>query len=213
MNTPSLTLYYSPGACSLAPHIVLEELGLPYDTVRVAIAEGTHLKPEYLAINPRGRLPALAIGKDIVTEAVAILRYLGRLCTEPCLWPGNALDEARMLSLMVWLTSTVHISFAQIWRAGRYSDLTEQHADIQQKGRAEVVKHFAEIEQLFAASEHPVAGRLTVADFYLLVFYRWGWRVKLDMSPYVRWSTHTDRMAARPAVAKVVAREGIQLRA
>jgi len=212
MPAPKLTLYYSPGACSLAPHLVLEELALPYATVRVPIAEGAHLRPEYLAINPRARLPALAVGDDILTEAVAILRYLARQSTEPCLWPSTSLDEARMLSLMIWLTSTVHITFAQIWRAARYSDEKEHHAGIQQKGRSEVLKQLGEVEQ-FLSGGYAIADRLTVADFYLLVFYRWGWRVKLDMSPFVRWSAHTDRIAERPAVKRVIAREGIELRA
>jgi len=213
MTAPKLTLYYSPGACSLAPHLVLEELGIPYGTQRVPIAEGAHLRPEYLAINPRARLPALAVGDTILTEAIAILRYLARLSPEPCLWPATALDEARTLSLMIWLTSTVHITFAQIWRAGRYSDHVEHHAGIQAKGRAEVARQLGEVEQFLGSADYAIGNRLTVADFYLLVFYRWGWRIKLDMAPFARWSAHTDRMAERPAVRRVIAREGIELRA
>ena len=129
------------------------------------------------------------------------------------MWPSTSLDEARMLSLMIWLTSTVHISFAQIWRAARYSDDAGHHAGIQQKGRREVLKQLVEVEERLPRDGYAIADRLTVADFYLLVFYRWGWRVKLDMSPFVRWSAHTDRLAERPAVQRVIAREGIELRA
>ena len=72
-----LTLYYSSGACSLAPHIVLEEISAPFAATQVALAEGAHQKPEYLAINPKGRVPALTDGDFVLTEGPAILSYLG----------------------------------------------------------------------------------------------------------------------------------------
>ncbi|MGH8516343.1 MAG: glutathione S-transferase N-terminal domain-containing protein, partial [Panacagrimonas sp.] len=93
MSDPAYRLFHSPGACSMAPHIVLEELGVPYEAVRVVIAEGGNRTPEYLSVNPRGRVPALWVndagGERILTEAMAIMVYLARRHPQPSLLPED----------------------------------------------------------------------------------------------------------------------------
>ena len=85
-----MKLYYSPGACSLAPHIALEETGGAFELHRVNFAETQQRSPEYLAINPKGRVPAIADGGFVVTENPAVLRYIARRCSTPALWPAKA---------------------------------------------------------------------------------------------------------------------------
>ena len=103
-----LTLYYAPGACSLAPHIVLEELGIAYEAVRINTAEGQQRSPGYLRINPRGRVPALAVDGKVLVENVAILAFLGGGFPDRGLWPRATWDQAQALSTMAWLADTVH---------------------------------------------------------------------------------------------------------
>lgn len=205
------TLYYSPGACSLASHLVLEELGRPYDTVKVDLREGAHLKPEYLAINPHARVPTLKIGSFVLTECPAILAYLDRTHPDAQLLPEDPAQEARALSLMSWLASSVHIAFAQIWRAPRFSDDAATHPSIQAKGRAAVQGYFGEIDALLRGDGWALGRHYSVLDAYLLVFERWGYRIGFDMSAWPNLVAHLQRMATRPATQRVVAAEGIDL--
>ena len=109
---PGYKLFYSPGACSMAPHVVLEELGLPFEAVRVVIADGANRTPDYLGINPRGRVPALQItdgaGTRVLTEALAIMVYLAQRHPEPALLPTDPEAFACTLEWMSWLGSTLH---------------------------------------------------------------------------------------------------------
>ena len=115
-----LKLFYAPGACSLAPHIVLEETGTPYEPVRLALATGEQRTPEYLKINPKGRVPALVEGDWALTENPAILRYLARRFPEMRLCPEDARPEARSAEWLARIASTVHVAYAQVPRPERY---------------------------------------------------------------------------------------------
>jgi glutathione S-transferase len=204
-----LTLYYSPGACSLAPHIILEEAGAPFEAVRVTIAEGLTRTPEFLAINPRARVPALAVQGRIVTENAAILTYLGNLFPDARLMPPDLLDEARVQELLSFFASSVHIAFAQIWRAERFTSDEKAHAALQQGGRDALARYFDEIEGLLAGRDWLLPGRFTIADPYPFVFFRWGRRIGMDMGSYPAWQDHSERMLSRPSVQRALAREGL----
>ncbi|HYE51246.1 MAG TPA: glutathione S-transferase N-terminal domain-containing protein [Azospirillaceae bacterium] len=205
------TLYYGPGACSLAPHIALEETGAPFDTVRVVLAEGQQLKPEYLAVNPRGRVPALVVDGKLLTEAAAILAYVARRYPEAGLLPDDPWEQGQAFSWMGFLASSVHIAFAGIWRPARFAGDAEVHPELQKTGRATVERYFAEIEERLAGREWALS-RYSVVDPYLLVFYRFGLRVGLPMAErFPEWTRHAARMQERPAVQRVLAREGIAI--
>lgn len=208
-----LTLYYSPGACSLAPHIILEEIGVPFEAKRVLLAEGEQRRPEYLAINPRGRVPALATDTFVLTENPAILSYLGSCYPEAGLLAlDNPQQLGRTYELLSFFSSSVHLAFAQIWRPERFADDDAARASVQASGRAAVVRYMDELEALAAAGTWLVGNRFSVADPYLLAFYRWtGNRLGFDMSRYPAWTAHKDRMLARPAVQRVLAREDITI--
>jgi glutathione S-transferase len=218
-------LYYSPGACSMAAHIVLEEIGEPYELELVSSSGAREGKmtatPAWRAVNPKGRVPALnfvpgRIGgaDDLLTELHAILVYLARTHPEARLLPVDAAGEARAIEWMNWLASNVHaMSYGQIWRPQRFVADEALFPAIRAKGEASVAGQYAYIESLLAdGRDWAVPGGYTVVDPYLLVFYRWGQRIGLDMAArHPAWTRLARRVAARPAVARVLVKEGISL--
>jgi len=108
-----LILYYWPGASSMVPHIVLEEIGTPYERQLVNLIQGEHKTSAYLKINPHGKVPALAIDGTVLTENVAILSYLSKRL------PQSIVEQARCISTMAWFASAVHPTFALCYRQRR----------------------------------------------------------------------------------------------
>ena len=205
-----LKLFYSPGACSLVTHIALEETGAQFEPVRVVLAEGQHLKPEYLDINPHARVPALAMDGGVVTENVAILNLLADLFDAPGSVPrDDPVAAARGNELLGWFASSVHVSFAQIWRGQRFTDDESLWPAIKDGGIKALEKQFAEIEQRSGES-WLVEGRFTAADSYALTFFRWGRRIGMDMSPYAAWAKLNRQVLDRPAVQRTLDREGLK---
>src|ERR1700680_1478517 len=117
----ALILYYSPGACSMSAHIALEEVGTEYEPRVVKLAENQQRQPDYLAINPRGRVPVLVLADGtVLTECAAILLYLARKFPKAKLWPDDPLAQARCIEWLSWLASSVHVAFAQTRRPPRF---------------------------------------------------------------------------------------------
>ena len=207
-----IKLYYSPGSCSLATHIVLEELGIAYESVLVSLKDGEHKKADFLKINSRARVPALNVDGKILTETVAILTYLGGGYAERGLWPRDTWRQAEALSLMSWLASSVHISVAGIFRPERYATGAAALEDVKTTSRAQLEKQFAEIEKMLTGKTFAMGGQYTVCDPHLLVFFRWGNRIGINMKErYPMWGKHAQRVASRPTVKRVFEAEGIQL--
>src|SRR6185295_8433449 len=146
---PWMILYYSPGACSLVPHVALEEAAAHFTAERVVLAEGAHRTPDYLKINPHARVPVLKVDGRIITENVAILNYLAQRSGAPGSVPlDDPLAAARCNELLGWFASTVHIAFAQVWRPERFTSDTEAYPAIVEGGHEALRGHFAEIESL-----------------------------------------------------------------
>jgi len=218
-------LYYSPGACSLAAHIVLEEIGAPYELELVSSSgrlggAGT-TSAAWLTQNPKGRVPALSGvpgriggGAELLTELSAILVFLARTHPAARLLPADPAGEARCVEWMNWLSGSVHaMSYGQIWRANRFVAHERDFAAVEAKGRANLEEQYAYIESLLGdGRDWAVPGGYSVVDPYLLVFYVWGGRVGLDMrAGYPAWARLTERVLARPAVKRVLAHERISL--
>jgi len=218
-------LYYSPGACSMAAHIVLEEIGSPYELSLVSssgVREGKMTAtPEWRAINPKGRVPALTgvrgrIGgaEDLLTELHATLIYLARTNPAAGLLPADPAAEARCVEWMNWLASNVHaMSYGQIWRSQRFVADDKDFPAVEAKGRENVREQYAYIESLLVdGRDWAVPGAYTVVDADLIVFYWWGKRIGLDMRGlYPAWTRLSQRVIARPAVQRVLAHEEIMI--
>lgn len=217
--SPEYRLFHSPGACSLAPHIVLEELGIAYEPVRVVIAEGANRKPEFLAINPRGRLPALSIkdeqGERVLTESMAIAVYLARRHPAAGLLPDDPEQFVRALEWLSWLATTMHQAGVRtVFRPERFTTSTDKAAieGIADAGRAAIRIGYADIEARLAGKVWAMGDAFSVVDTFLLVHYRWGYRCGVDMrADYPIYAAMMDRARARPAVARAVAHEAIQI--
>lgn len=205
-----LKLYYSPGACSLVPHIALEEAGADYEPVRVTLAKGEHLQPDYLAINPRARVPSLETDRGIITENPAVINYIADLYqaagSVPC---GDAFAAARCNELLCWFASSVHIAFAEIWRGSRFTDDESLWPALERGGRKVLERQFDEIEAL-CVDEWLVPAGYTAADGYVFTFFRWGRRIGFDMGRYPRWVELAGRILERPAVQRALEAEDLK---
>ena len=207
----SMKLYYGPGACSLATPLALEESGLPYETQRLDLAAGDQRKPEYLKLNPRGRVPTLVVDDHILTENVGIMTYIAGGHPKANLWPRDTWHQAQAVATMAWLSNTVHTTFGHLIRAARYADDPAAQEAIKAKARTMYEEQLREIDRLLAGKKWSFDNRFTVVDGYLLVFYRWGNRQKMPVRSLANYSALMDRVLARPAVKKVMADEGITL--
>ena len=205
-----LELFYSPGACSLAPHIILEELGLKFERHPVLIAEGEQLSGDYLKVNPSGRVPALIADGRVVTEVPAILTYLATLKPNTNLLPPyGSVELARALELVAWLSSTLHIAYAQLWRPERFLPESADSTALVGHAGTLIQGHNAEVEA-WITGPWALGNDYSIADAYLLPFYRWGNRIGLAMAVECpRWAAWTQRMLERPAVANTIRVEGI----
>jgi glutathione S-transferase len=209
-----LKLYYSPGACSFAPHIMLEESGLPYGTELVSLAEGKQRTPEYLAINPKGRVPVLVTEEgEILTEVPAISWYIAESATSIRLLPQNRLAAARCFEWFNWLSGTLHtMAFSQFWRTQRFVADEKLFPAVKEKGMQNILESFAYIENRLAGRSWAVGQAYTAVDAYLLVFFRWGNRIGVDMrGGYPQWTAHAERVLERPAVQRAIQQEGINI--
>ena len=203
-----LTLYYAPGACSLAAHIVMEESGEKYEGKRVDLAKGEQRTDAYLKIHPLGRVPALLLDNgEPLTENTAILPYLGKRFG---LWPKDAIAEAKALSLIGYFASSVHPAHAHISRPERYATDKSYFPDIQEQGKKTFHTHLQQIDKMLASREW-LSDRFSVLDPYGFVFYTWGVRRELPMAELKSYTAFKDRMLQRPAVRRIVEDEKVKV--
>jgi glutathione S-transferase len=210
-------LYWSPGACSLAPHILVEELGIACRLELVWSRDGRMTNTsEWRAVNPKGRIPAFypvpgwSGGKrELLTEASAILVYLAMAHPDAGFIPADPARFARCVEWTNWLSSAVHgQAFGQIWRAHRVTDDPRAHEGIRARGLIMATEQFTFIEHILAdGRDWSEPGGYSIVDPYLLVFHRWGSRVGIDMERFPQWGRTMERVMARPAVQRALARE------
>ncbi len=209
------TLYWSPGASSLAPHIVLEEIGHAYKTERVQIDQrGTAdvlTSPEYLKINPKGRVPALMVDDRVLTETPAIMMYLARRYPEAHLLPDDVEAEARCYEWMNWLSSTIHaVAFGQIVRPQRFVNDAKDYPAVIARGRQNTASAFAFIEEQLKDRRWAVPDQYTIVDAYLLFFYLGAKRAGNPVKErYPAWSLVAERTLERPAVRRALEQEDL----
>jgi len=203
-----LTLYYAPGACSLASHIVLEESGEKYEGKRVDLAKGEQRTEAYLKIHPLGRVPALLLDNgEPLTENTAILPYLGKRFG---LWPKDPLAEAKALSMIGYFASSVHPAHAHISRPERYATDKSYFPDIQEQGKKTFHGYLKQIDGILAGRQW-LSDQYSVLDPYGLLFYAWGLRRELPVGELKNYTAFKDRMLQRPAVRRIVEDEKVKV--
>ena len=205
-----MRLYYAPGGCSLAVHIALEEAGAAFEAVRLDFQNTEQRSPAYLAINPKGRVPAIVTDDGVLTECVAILAWIAQT------WPGPRLaplDDpwafAQMQAFNAFLASSVHVAWAHVSRPGRYADGEDAAAAMRAKSQVSLPDFFALIEDRFSDGRPYVNGEsYTVSDPYLMVMTGWvTQRGMVSPASIPRVAAHHGRVESRPASQRVIARE------
>jgi glutathione S-transferase len=203
-----LTLYYTPGACSMAAHIVLEESGEKYDAKKVDLSGGEQRTEAYLKINPLGRVPALRLDNgEPLAENTAILPYLGKRFE---LWPKDPVAEAKALSVIGFFAASVHPAHAHVGRPERYASDSTAFPTIKETGLKTFHGYLKQIDGMLAEREW-FSDRYSVLDPYGFVFYTWGVRRELPMRQLENYTAFKDRMLKRSAVRLVVENEQIKV--
>jgi glutathione S-transferase len=203
-----LTLFYAPGACSLAAHIVLEESGEKYEAKRVDFSKAEQRSEAYLKINPLGRVPALLLDDGSpLAENTAILPYLGKRFG---MWPKDPIAEARALSLIGFFAASVHPAHAHISRPERYATDTSYFPNIQEQGRKTFQALLEQTDQRLGSRQW-FSDAFSTLDPYAFTMYAWGIRREIPMAGLKNFTAHKDRMLARPAVRRVVEDEQVKV--
>jgi glutathione S-transferase len=207
-------LYYAPGACSLAAHIVLEEIGARFELSRVDLSANEQNSAQYLRVNPKARVPALSDGDWVLTEVPAILRYVAARYPAAGLWPWEPRQEARCVEWLDWLSSTIHVAFVHVRRASRYATEPRAIEDVATTAKKTCRELWRAVDAKLGAGPWAIGERYTVADPYLLVYWTWGRGPALAFNmaqDFPHWTGHARRLAARPAVMRAFASEGLAL--
>ena len=208
---PDLTLFSSPRACSLACHIALEESGLPFSLHAVQVRMGEHQQEDYLRINPWGKIPALRIDDEVLTEAHAILGYIADSAPKANLLPGEPLARARAHEWMNFLSASVHIAFRPLFKPQYLVGDPSRYPDVQEVGIPNLRKTLLEVDRRLDGKTYALGDQFSVVDPYLLVF--WIWSQRDDVRPHVadmpHWSAHAKRIFAREATWRCLNREGV----
>lgn len=202
-----LTLYFSPGACSMASHIGLEETGAAYEEKPTLLAKGEQKTEAYLKINPRGKVPALSVDGRIITENTAILTYLARRFPDKNLLPVDPVSEAHCIGAMAWFSNTVHPSYQRYMRPERFAEGEAAQSSVKAMGQKSFLDNCREIDSLLQGKDWMMGRHYTVADPYGLVFYGWGVRSGFPMAELKNYTAWKNRMLERPAVRKILESE------
>lgn len=205
-----MKLFYSPNASSLGIHVLLEEIGKPFELMKVDFTTGAQYKPPYILLNPKAKVPAL-IGEDgtLITEWPAIAWYLAKSNPAANLLPQSILGEVRVLELLDYMISTVHMrGFTRIFRPGNFTPTNSDEAAVQQTGRDTVQTGLKLLADLLGTKAY-LLGDYSIAD--AAVFFLEFWAVKrVGLVLPQAISGHFELMQARPAVRRALASEGLE---
>jgi glutathione S-transferase len=200
-----MKLFLKPGACSLASHIVLEEIGRPYETETVDLAKKlTASGADFWAINPKGYVPALLLDDgDLLTEGPAILQYLADLAPELNLAPANG-SKARyqLQSWLAFIATEVHKNFTPFFNPAATPEMKEQ-------ARANLQRRLGYVNDQLAGGDFLMGSTYSVADAYLFTVVGWAKYIQLDLSAWPHLIAFQARVAARPATQRALKAEGL----
>lgn len=206
-----MKLYFSPAACSLAPHIVMHELGLNFETSKVSFKDKTCSDGDFTKINPKGYVPALKLdNNEVLTEAVVILKYLADQKVEANLVPkAGTQDMYRCMEWMNYITTEVHKSYTQLFNVTRISPSLETQSEIKSYFKNDLYKKFDFINEKLANKDFIMGSQFTIADAYLFSVLSWNKYQDIDYSKWSNIGTYLTRVYKRDAVQKAMATEGL----
>ncbi len=205
-----MKFFFAPATCALASRVALEEAAAPYEAVRIDFKTGEQRKPEYLAVNPKGRVPALVTERGVLTETPAILIYVAQTFPGAQLAPlADPFALARCQAFNSYLCSTVHVAHAHRMRGARWVDADDEAAikAMQKKVPQSVGECFALIERDMLAGPWVLGERYSVCDPYLFTLSQWLEGDGVDRARFPKLAEHTRRIKERPAVQRALAGE------
>jgi len=200
-----MKLYYTPGACSLSPHIALLEAGLPYDLVKVDLrAKKLENGDDFLKVNPKGQVPVLALDSgELITEGPVIIQMIADKATGKNLAPArDSADRYKLLEWLNFITTELHKSFGPM-----FSPVLADEAKAFFKDR--VMGKFRYVESQLAGRDYLMGSQFTVADGYLFTMLSWADRMKFDLSEMPNLLAYKARVGARPKVQEALTKEGL----
>jgi len=199
-----MKLYYSPGACSQAAHILLHETGLEHSSEKVDIrAKKTAEGGDYFAVNPKGAVPALELdGGEVLTENGAVLQYIGDLAGDGVLLPTSGLARYRVIEWLSYLGSDVHKSFSPLFNPA-------SSEEVKANGREMVGKKLDYLESRLAGRNYLGGGTMSAADPYLFAMLGWTKHLGIDLAKWPNLTAFRERMKQREAVQTVLRAEGL----
>jgi len=200
-----LKLYYAVGSCALASHITLEEAGATFEAQRLNLAAGDQNKPDYRVVNAKGRVPSLVTDRGIITETPAILAYIAQTFPKAKLAPlDDPFAFAKVQSFNSYLCSTVHVAHAHGARGSRWVDDVAAIDAMKKKVPQTMGDSFELIEHEMLAGPWVIGDTFSICDPYLYTIAGWLKRDDVDIERFPKVAEHHRRMAARPAVKKVL---------
>jgi glutathione S-transferase len=200
-----MKLYYTPGACSLSPHIVASEAGLALDRVKVDLAEHkTESGEDYTTVNPKGYVPALRLDDgSVLTEGPAIVQYLADQKPGSGLIPAaGTIDRYRVQEWLNFIGTELHKNFSPLFNKAS-SD------DVKNTAKTNINKRLAYLNDQLASRQYLMGGNFTVADAYAFTIVNWTNFVGIDLKPYPNLGAYMGRVAARPKVHETLKAEGL----
>jgi glutathione S-transferase len=202
-------LYYAPGVCSIGIHVLLEEIGKPYDLEAVNLREGAQYQPQFTQVSAKSKVPALQRDDgSVLTEFPVIASYLAKTNPQAKLIPQDLETEIRAAEAMEYAVATMHgQGFARIFRPGNFSP-AEQEEQVKARGREMVEKGFQILDKALAGKNYLGGSELSAADAAVFYVEFWGaGRLNMKLPPNV--AAHYERMKSRPAVQRVMQQEGL----
>lgn len=203
-----MKLFYAPGACSIGIHVLLEEIGKPYEGVAVDLRGGAQYKPEFTSVNAKSKVPTVVDDEGAVrTEFPAIAYWLARTNPFANLLPDNIDLQAKALELMDYCVATIHMQgFGRIFRSSNFTPNEADEAAVKARGTELAEKGFATLDKALDGKEYAV-GPFSIADAALFYVEFWAKRVGIALPP--NCAAHLDRMLARPSVQRTLKAEGL----
>jgi glutathione S-transferase len=201
-----MKLYYSPGACSLSPHIVARESGLDISLQKVDTGTKTMaVEGDYWAVNPKGYVPALQLDSgEILTEGPAIVQYIADQKPESGLAPrAGTLERYRLQEMLGYINSEIHKVYSPLFNPKTPAETVEER-------KAYLAKRYKLLDERLAGRDYLFGDRFTAADAYLFTVTTWAPYVKLDLSGFANLTAFQQRVAARPAVQEAMKAEGLK---
>jgi glutathione S-transferase len=203
-----MKLYYAPGACSIGIHILLEEVGKPYEVERVNLQQGEQYKPAFVTVNPKSKVPTLARDDgSVLTEFPAIAYWLARKNPFANLLPDDIDQQTHALELLDYAISTIHMQgFGRQFRSSNFTPNPADEDAVKAKGKDIAEKGFGLLDKALEGKDYAV-GTFSIAD--AAIFYIEFWAKRVGMTLPANCAAHLDRMLARPAVQRVLQQEGL----